>query len=189
MKIPVLIGVSSAIIWILIRYFAYAFGFFTFGNPKTFVFLNMFLLTSAVSIGLYIVKRNQKMESNLLLDIKTGMTAAMPHTVLVSCFLFIFYSYIHPEYNQHQLEQTRHSLMDKKVLKELRSSNPSLENKTDEELIKEGINQTKQWTSPKFTMVISLLALLMYSTFNSIIITLIYRGIVFRSTSNYQKQP
>jgi hypothetical protein len=79
--------------------------------------------------------------------------------------------------------------MDKKVLKELRSSNPSLENKTDEELIKEGINQTKQWTSPKFTMVISLLALLMYSTFNSLIITLIYRGIVFRSTSNYQKQP
>ena len=79
--------------------------------------------------------------------------------------------------------------MDKKFLKELRTSNPSLENKTDGELIKEGINQTKQWTSPKFTMVISLLALLMYSTFNSLIIALIYRGIVFRSTSNYQKQP
>ena len=127
MKIPVLIGISTAIIWILIRYFAYAFGFFTFGNPKTFVFLNMFLLTSAVSIGLYIVKKNQKEESNFLLDIKTGMTAAMPHTLLVSCFLFIFYSYIHPEYNQHQLEQTKNSLMDKKFLKELRTSNTKLE--------------------------------------------------------------
>ena len=189
MKITVKVGICTALISIVIRYGAYALGLFEFGTIKLFVFLNMFLLTSAVSIGLFIVKKNQEEESNLLLDIKTGMTAAMPFTLLVSCFLFIFYSYIHPEYNQHQLEQTRQSLMDKKVLKELRSSNPSLENKTDEELIKEGINQTKQWTSPKFTMVISLLALLMYSTFNSLIITLIYRGIVFRSTSNYLKQP
>ena len=187
MKIPVLIGISSALIWILVRYFAYVLGFFTFGNPKLFVFLNMFLLTSAVSVGLYIVKRKQGNESNLLLDIKTGMTAAMPHAVLVCSFLFLFYSYIHAEYNQHQIEQTSKSLQNKEVLKTLRKSNPSLENKTDEELIKEGINQTKQWTSPKFTMVISLLALLMYSTLNSLVIALIYRFVVFRPTSGHQK--
>jgi len=183
MKTPVLIGISTAIIWILIRYLAYALGFFTFGNPKMFVFLNMFLLTSAVSIGLFIIKKNQQEDTNLLLDIKTGMTAAMPHTVIVSCFLFLFYSYIQPEYNQHQIEQTRKSLMDKTFLSELRKSNPALENKTDQELLNEGVNQTRQWTSPKFTMIVSLLALLMYSTFNSIIIALIYRGVVFKPIS------
>ena len=189
MKIPVKVGICTAFIWIVIRYGAYALGLFEFGNPKAFVFLNMFLLTSAVSIGLYLVKKNQKGESNLLLDIKTGMTAAMPHTVIISCFLFVFYSYIHPGYNQHQIEETRKSLSDKKFLTELRKSNPSLENKTDQELIKEGINQTRQWTSPKFTMIISLLALLMYSTFNSLVIALIYRGVIFRASSNHQIQP
>ena len=85
----------------------------------------MFLLTSAVSIGLFIIKKNQQEDTNLLLDIKTGMTAAMPHTVIVSCFLFLFYSYIQPEYNQHQIEQTKKSLMDKTFLSELRKSNPA----------------------------------------------------------------
>ena len=183
MKAPVLIGISTAIIWILIRYLAYVLGFFTFGNPKMFVFLNMFLLTSAVSIGLFIFKKNQQEDTNLLLDIKTGMTAAMPHTVIVSCFLFLFYSYIQPEYNQHQIEQTKKSLMDKTFLSELRKSNPALENKTDQELLNEGVNQTRQWTSPKFTMIVSLLALLMYSTFNSIIIAIIYRRVVFKPIS------
>ena len=85
--------------------------------------------------------------------------------------------------NEEKIEQTKKSLMDKTFLSELRKSNPALENKTDQELLNEGVNQTRQWTSPKFTMIVSLLALLMYSTFNSIIIAIIYRRVVFKPIS------
>jgi len=105
----------------------------------------------------------------------------MPYTVLVSGFIFIFYTYINPEFNQKQLERTRISLQDKKVLTSLRNSNPTLENKTDQELLKEGMKQTRQIISPQFTMLVSLLGLLVYGTMNSLVISLIYRSLIFRN--------
>ena len=65
MKITVKVGICAALISIVIRYGAFALGFFEFGTIEPFVFLNMFLLTSAVSIGLFIVKKNQKEESTI----------------------------------------------------------------------------------------------------------------------------
>ena len=181
MKIPIITGLIAALVWIAIKWGGYAFGFFNNGAVQPYVFTNMFLLTASVSIGLYLIKKNAKQKSNLLLDIKTGMTAAMPYTVIVSGFIFIFYTYINPEFNQKQLERTRISLQDKKVLTSLRNSNPTLENKTDQELLKEGMKQTRQIISPQFTMLVSLLGLLVYGTMNSLVISLIYRSLIFRN--------
>ena len=181
MKIPIITGLIAALVWIAIKWGGYAFGFFNNGAVQPYVFTNMFLLTASVSIGLYLIKKNAKQKSNLLLDIKTGMTAAMPYTVVVSGFIFIFYTYINPEFNQKQLERTRISLQDKKVLTSLRNSNPTLENKTDQELLKEGMKQTRQIISPQFTMLVSLLGLLVYGTMNSLVISLIYRSLIFRN--------
>lgn len=181
MKTPIITGLIAALVWIAIKWGGYAFGFFNNGAVQPYVFTNMFLLTASVSIGLYLIKKNAKQKSNLLLDIKTGMTAAMPYTVIVSGFIFIFYTYINPEFNQKQLERTRISLQDKKVLTSLRNSNPTLENKTDQELLKEGMKQTRQIISPQFTMLVSLLGLLVYGTMNSLVISLIYRSLIFRN--------
>jgi hypothetical protein len=181
MKTPIITGLIAALVWIAIKWGGYAFGFFNNGAVQPYVFANMFLLTASVSIGLYLIKKNAKQKSNLLLDIKTGMTAAMPYTVIVSGFIFIFYTYINPEFNQKQLERTRISLQDKKVLTSLRNSNPTLENKTDQELLKEGMKQTRQIISPQFTMLVSLLGLLVYGTMNSLVISLIYRSLIFRN--------
>lgn len=181
MKTPIITGVIAALVWIAIKWGGYAFGFFNNGSVQPYVFTNMFLLTASVSIGLFLIKKNAKQKSNLLLDIKTGMTAAMPYTVLVSGFIFIFYTYINPEFNQKQMERTRISLQDKKVLTSLRNSNPTLENKTDQELLKEGMKQTRQIISPQFTMLVSLLGLLVYGTMNSLVISLIYRSLIFRN--------
>ena len=181
MKTPIITGLIAALVWIAIKWGGYAFGFFSNGAVQPYVFTNMFLLTASVSIGLYLIKKNAKQKSNLLLDIKTGMTAAMPYTVIVSGFIFIFYTYINPEFNQKQLERTRISLQDKKVLTSLRNSNPTLENKTDQELLKEGMKQTRQIISPQFTMLVSLLGLLVYGTMNSLVISLIYRSLIFRN--------
>ena len=84
MKTPIITGLIAALVWIAIKWGGYAFGFFNNGAVQPYVFTNMFLLTASVSIGLYLIKKNAKQKSNLLLDIKTGMTAAMPYTVIVS---------------------------------------------------------------------------------------------------------
>ena len=181
MKIPIITGLIAALVWIAIKWGGYAFGFFNNGFIQPYVFANMFLLTASVSIGLYLIKKNAKQKSNLLLDIKTGMTAAMPYTVVVSGFIFIFYTYINPEFNQNQLEQTKIKLQNKYYLTSLRNSNPTLENKTDQELLKEGMKQARQMTSPQFHMLLCLLASLVYGTMNSLVISLIYRSLIFRN--------
>ena len=181
MKITVKVGICTALISIVIRYGAFTLGLFEFGTIKLFVFLNMFLLTSAVSIGLFIVKKNQEEESNLLLDIKTGMTAAMPFTLLVSCFLFIFYSYIHPEYNEHQIKERMELVKKPTYLNVMRKEDPESENKTDQELIANEEKKAKVMYTPKAAMIVSLLGMLVFSTFNSIFISLIYRKIIFKN--------
>ena len=181
MKITVKVGICAALISIVIRYGAFALGLFEFGTIKPFVFLNMFLLTSAVSIGLFIVKKNQKEESNLLLDIKTGMTAAMPYTVLVSCFLFIFYAYIHPEFNANQIKEKMESVKKTIYLNSTRKKDPESENKTDQELIAAEEKAAKGAYTPQSMLIYSLLGMLFFSTFNSIFISLIYRRIIFKN--------
>jgi hypothetical protein len=56
-----------------------------------------------------------------------------------------------------------------------------MENKTDAEVKRDVIANTKAIYNAKFTLVISLLALMVYSTLNSIVIAMIYRKVVFRN--------
>ena len=73
MKTPIITGVIAALVWIAIKWGGYAFGFFNNGSVQPYVFTNMFLLTASVSIGLFLIKKNAKQKSNLLLDIKKSM--------------------------------------------------------------------------------------------------------------------
>jgi hypothetical protein len=56
-----------------------------------------------------------------------------------------------------------------------------MENKNPEEIKREVLASTKSMYSAKFTMIITLLALMVYSTLNSMVIAIIYRRVVFRN--------
>jgi hypothetical protein len=74
-----------------------------------------------------------------------------------------------------------HQLNDPDNIKELKNANDDLSNKSDKEIKTLMMNNTEMMYSAKFTMVITLLGLTIFSALNSLVISLIYRRIVFRN--------
>jgi hypothetical protein len=179
MKLPIKVGIAAALLWIVLKMLGLAINF-SVDDIKLFVFLNMLLLTSAIAYSLFQVKRKE-VESNLLNDIKNGMLAGVPYTMLVSVFLYFYYEKIYPEFNEKKIQEIELRISDPKTIKEIQTSNPAMENKNPEEIKREVMANTKSMYSAKFTMIISLLALMVYSTLNSMLIAIIYRRVVFRN--------
>lgn len=179
MKLPVKVGIGAAILWIVLKMLGLAINF-SVDDIKFFVFINMFLLTAAIAFSLYQVKRKE-VESNLLNDIKNGMLAGVPYTLIVSVFLYFYYEKIYPEFNDKKIQEIELRLKDQKVIKEIQTTNPAMENKNPEEIKREVMANTRSMYSAKFTMIITLLALMVYSTLNSMVIAIIYRRVVFRN--------
>ncbi len=179
MKLPIKVGIGAALLWILLKMLGLAINF-SVDDIKIFVFVNMFLLTAAIAYSLYQIKRKE-VESNLLNDIKNGMLAGVPYTLIVSIFLYFYYEKIYPEFNEKKIQEIELRLSNPKTIKEIQTSNPAMENKNPVEIKREVLASTKAMYSAKFTMIISLLALMVYSTLNSMVIALIYRRVVFRN--------
>lgn len=64
----------------------------------------------------------------------------------------------------------------------IRRANSALENKSDREIVQMAKKNTAMLYNPQFTLSISLLALLVYSTLNSLLIAVIYRKVIFRDS-------
>jgi len=179
MKVYVKIGLAFAILWILIKLSCFSFNVLL-TELEPFVFLNMLFVTLAVSTVLYIKKRKQKEYSNYLDDIKTSMIPGVIYTVVVSVFIYFYYQHIYPEFNTNKISEMEIRMQDKKNIADLRKSNPEMENKSDEEIKSKVLKSINDYYSAKFTMTITLLGLLVYTTLNSILLSLIFRRVIFR---------
>jgi len=191
MRVTVLTGIICAAIWIVIKMT------FFFTQPvnydlKPLVLINLFLLITAIAVGLYLQKRSDTEESNGLRDIKNGMTAGVPYAVIVSVFLYFYYTNIHPEYNAHRIAEQEYALdqrlNDPTKLEEVRKDNPDFEVMSKEEIkdsVMEGVRST---LSANATLALSLLGLIIMSALNSIFITIIYRRVVFRDSSRLRSR-
>lgn len=164
--------------WIAIKMIAFALEWHL-DDIQIFVLLNMAFLTAAIALFMYRQKR-QETESNILTDIKTGLSVGLPYTLMVSFFLFFYYRDIYPEFNQHKLAAYAQRMDSAKEIAAIRKANSALENKTDKEIVQMARKNTAMMYNPQFTLSISLLALLVYSTLNSLLIAVIYRKVIFR---------
>lgn len=153
-------------------------------NVVPAVLLNMLCLLMAIAVGLYMHKRKETEVGNALNDIKNAMTSAVPYVILVSVFIYVYYNNIDPGYNQHQLSEAQteiQKLLDSpEGLKQVRDSNPEFEVLTKEEIYDKLKQGPAGFYNPTSTMTLSMLGLLVLGTMNSILITVIYRRVVFR---------
>ena len=179
MRLPLKVGLLAAAIWISIKLSAFYLSF-SLDELRPFVFINMFILTTAIVISLYLIKKEET-ESNLLNDVKNGMLAGVPYAVIVSIFLYFYYQKIYPAFNEGKMNEISMKLSDPEIIKEIQRENPDMENKSVEEIKRDILAKTKMVYNPQFTMLVSMLSLLLYATLNSIVITLIFRRIVFRN--------
>ncbi|MEN9742353.1 MAG: hypothetical protein RLZZ65_158 [Bacteroidota bacterium] len=179
MRSPWLYALGFGFSWITLKLLAFFFqGASAYIQP--FVLLNMAFLTAGISLFLYQKKRHET-ESNLLSDIKNGLSVGLPYTLLVSFFLFFYYRDIDPTFNQKKLDQIEQQMDSKAEIAQIRKSNTALENKTDAEIRAMAKQNTALMYNPQFTLSVSLLALLVYSTLNSLLIAVIYRRVIFRA--------
>ena len=179
MKLPLKVGLIAAAIWISIKLAAFYLSL-SLDDLRPFVFINMFILTAAIAIALYLVKRKET-ENNLLNDVKNGMLAGVPYAVIVSVFLYFYYEKIYPDFIERRLNERSLELSNPQTIKKIQRSNPEMENKSFEEIKKEDMEKAKEYFKANTTMLLSMLSLLLYATFNSIVISVIFRRIVFRN--------
>jgi len=151
--------------------------------------MNMLFVTLAISIALYIKKRKQKEYSNLLDDIKTAMIPGVIYTIVVSVFIYFYYQHIYPEFNTDKISEMEIRMQDKNNINDLRKSNPEMENKSDEEIKSKVLKSINDYYSAKFTMTISLLGLLVFTTLNSIVLSLIFRRVIFKNHLGANSSP
>ena len=178
-------GIILAFGWMLVKLSLFGMGM---SSEKSFIpslFLNMFFLILAITIGLYLQKRKDTEQGNALKDIKSGMTAGFPYAILVSLFLYIYYAKVDPAYIESKIAD-REVLLDKiikdpKQFQKLRDSNANYEVMTVKQIKKAEKNNGKSALSASNNATFAMLAMLLYSMFNSIFITIILRKIVFKN--------
>ena len=183
MKITIKTGLLAAAIWIGLKLAFYYIGIF----PDTIqpaVLLNILGLLLAISIGLYLQKIRNSEESNTLLDIKNALSAGLPYVLMVSIFIYFYYAKINPNYYQNQVAKNE-ILIEKMVnnplqLEKFKKSQPDAEVMTKEEIELKLKENNKKGASPVFTAMLATLSLLILATLYSILVTIIYRRIVFR---------
>ena len=183
MNSSVKIGFLFALVWISAKMIFFATG--VLGEEIVpSVMLNILCILMAISVGLYRLKRKQIVPTSILEDIKNALKAGMSYAAIVSVFIFFYYSKIDPEFNKHQISEAKigiQKLLDEpEELQNLRDSNSEFEVMTKQDIYDSMVQGPENFYNAKSTMILSLLALLLLATLNSIFVAIIYRKVVFK---------
>lgn len=184
MRITVKFGILFAIAWILVKISIFGMGISSDDSLKPSLLINMLFVILAISLGLYFQKRQDPEKGNALRDIKNGLSAGVPYAIIVSTFIYFYYSKIDADFTKHKIAESAVELkkvMDNPVkLKKLKDSNPDFEVMTKKQIVKAVLKNSESAYNPKSTAIMALSAMLLYATLNSVFITIIFRKIVFR---------
>ena len=182
MRKSVRIGIVFALIWIILKLIAYNFKIYL-NEIKPFVFLNMLLITIAISVTLYSKFKYLEEEPNTLDNIKSAMITGLIYTFLVSGFIYIYYEHIYPEFTSSRIREIELRLEDEDYLKQQKEDlkDTEMEVATDQEVKSKILNKAMGVYSTKRTTIVGLSGLLIYSLFNSVLIALIFKKFFFRN--------
>ncbi|MDD2983839.1 MAG: DUF4199 domain-containing protein [Crocinitomicaceae bacterium] len=184
MKITVKTGVLIALIFVAIK-LIFSFAHLSHGDIIPTVLINMFLLLSSISIGLYLHKKKEGFsQGNAMSDIKAGMTTGVSYGIVVVSFIYLFYAYINPGYIetmiQDKLVEYQKGLADPAMLKQIKASNEAFEILDAKQIYQEMENSTRATISAFSITTISMLGMILLSAFYSILVTIIFRKVLLR---------
>lgn len=184
MNSPVKIGLSVALVWIVIKY-----AFFLI-NPEMqdvspLIFINMFLLLTAIALGLFFHKKHEGfLEGNALSDIKTSMKAGVPYALAVSLFIYLYYAKINPDFVAHKISEAtmtiRKAVDDPIMLAKIKNEQAAFEVMDKEAIYTQLIDGPANFYSAFSTSIIALLGLTLLATLYSVFVTIIFRKVLLR---------
>jgi hypothetical protein len=113
------------------------------------------------------------------------MVSGVSYAVLTSIFIYLYYGKIDTGYNERQLKKTyvqiEKVLSDSVQVKKIKTENAQFRNYSKEQLFNEMKKSPEMFFSAQFTMTLTLLALMIYVTLNSLIISVVFRKLIFRN--------
>lgn len=185
MKPTVKYGIMFAFVWIIAKLIFLQLGLTSEKYYFLTACLNILGLLLAIIFGLRaVMKSESNAESNALQDIKNAMTSAIIYSVIVALFMYIYYSAIDNSFFEQKIAEVEAQLMDvisdPQKLKELKQSNESFEVMTAQEIYDKQMENPKLFFSPKFVTTLSLLGMIFLSTMYSLLVTIIFRRLIFR---------
>lgn len=147
--------------------------------------INNFLLLGAISIGLYLEKKKEGFyNGNALSDVKSAMLAGAPYALIVSAFLYFYYDRINPEFVEHRVEELSDrfymQMQRDSYVDSLKLQNPDIAELTNEEILRKNKEEVEKNLNPYSTFIFSLLGLIVMAFTYALLVTLIYRKILFR---------
>lgn len=185
MKITVKTGLLVGVCWVAIKMLFYWIDVKDSLVPLTFI--NMFCLLLSISIGLFLDRKSKNYSTTSAMDdMKAGMQAGIPYTIIVVLFISFFYSKIDPsvisEMKNNRLVEYQKILDDPNKLKELKKSKQEFEVMTKEEIYQEMEKSTNSVMSTRAITLVTLLSLVILTTFYSLLVTIIYRKVLFKNS-------
>ncbi len=183
MRVTVKTGILFALLFILVKMLCFWSGLFI-EDLRPLIMINILFILLSIAIGLYLKKRKQTEETNLLSDIKDGMSAGIPYAILVSAFLYFFYAKINPEFNEHHAAEyvmnIKKNIEDPENLERMRSGNADYEMLSKEEILAKENEKAKTLYTAGNTTTVSLLSMVLLTTLYSILIAIVYKRLLFR---------
>jgi hypothetical protein len=172
-------------IWFLGKMSFFWFQFFQEPDGVKFMVMwNILCLLLGMTIGTLLeIKNEDRSQSTALGDIKKAMTGGMLYAVLVSSLLYVYYAKIDPGFNKQQIETGMEN--DKKYISNPKNlakikEDPQYESKSTEEILRERLDSYKEAYSAGTTMTMSLLGLMVLCTINAIVVTVVFRRVLFK---------
>jgi hypothetical protein len=184
MKVTLKTGILFAFAWMIAKLIIHFSGWSANSVVPT-IFLNMLFLLSAICTGLYLHKKQEGFsQGNAMSDIKASMTTGIPYAMLVAIFIYFYYAQINPEYVQHQIADAERTIQialdDPTEMKRIRAEQEAFEVMSKEKIYAELVKGPRSFYSAGSTMTIGLLGMVMLATMYSILVTVIYRRVLFR---------
>jgi hypothetical protein len=185
MRISIKIALLLSGIWFLGKYLLFYFQLLQSTEGYTYhVMWNILCLLFAMTIGSWIEKRRStNTDSNILSDLKTILSPGLVYALMVSGMIYFYYAKIDPAYNQQQIALVENSMKEMvnnpEALKKFKQERPEFEAFSKEEILKKSRESIAPWYTPKTSMIIALLGMLMLSILNGLILTIIYRKVLF----------
>ena len=164
--------------------------FFFTGNSKlgyeTSVFINLFLLLTAIATGVFLFKKAEGFaEKSFLEDIKMAMQGGVMFTILVSGFIYIYHSKIDSSVIDNKvqayLDVINSNVPDEATYIELQKDDATWKDKTYMDYIENQEDQTRGFISAGSLALMNAIIGVLLTIFFSIFTTVILRKVVLRN--------
>lgn len=184
-------GLLLAFCWIGIKMLFMALNVFQFDIFVPGLLNNLGLLI-AISLGLYFEKKREGFgEGTALSDIKSAMVSGAPYVLIVSGFMYFYYSDINPVFVEtkvtERVDLVYDALQRPSYVDSLKNQTPEFEVMSTDEILGKMKTEISAAYNPTALFTFSLLGLMVLAFTYAIFVTTIFRRILLRDY--YKSRP